>query len=126
MTKDLAFFQFTDLGDNAVSGEGWHVDQFIVVKTLDGNDIVQGSLTGFYDFGIFNEGRIYLGLGGDTFKGVGGQIGVKNENEINTGADNDIITGVGDSAAIWLRSIPAPVMTSLKGPGGLVLSILVE
>lgn len=100
MTKDLAFFQFTDLGDNAVSGEGWHVDRFIVVKTLDGNDIVQGSLTGFYDFGIFNEGRIYLGLGGDTFKGVGGQIGVKNENEINTGADNDIITGVGSSIGI--------------------------
>jgi len=101
MTKDIALFQFTGLGDKAVSSQGWHVDRLAIVNTLDGNDIVQGSLRGFYDSGINNEGIIISGLGDDTVKGVGGQIGVRNSGEINTGSGNDNIIGFGQSHGIY-------------------------
>ena len=97
---NLALFRFTDLADNAKSGNSWYIfDKSVVVKTLAGNDTITGKGS---DTGISNyKGTINTGAGNDRITGTGSDTGISDYyGTINTGEGNDIITGTGGYTGI--------------------------
>lgn len=84
---DFAYFQ----------GQNWDVLAGQSVKTLGGDDIIKAEIT-TNNSGIYNDGTIDTGRGGDTLTGIAPiGIGIANLSSgvIQTGSGDDVIRGQG-------------------------------